>query len=366
MSRTNFEQLVDFGQSPWCDQISREMISNGELAALRDEGITGVTSNPSIFQAAISSGSDYDDQILGSAQKGIAPAQIFEEIAVADIRDACEIFRPVYQSTNGIDGYVSLEVSPKLAYDTDGTMDEARRLWGLVNRPNLMIKVPGTSQGVPAFKQLIAEGINVNVTLLFSVERYREVALSYVEGLQQLNDAGGDVARVASVASFFVSRVDTAVDALLEGKGNAELQGRAAVANAQLAYGKFGEIFGGKEFEILASMGAQVQRCLWASTSTKNPSYPDTMYVTELMADKTVNTMPINTITAWREIDEIKKSAKASMSDARIVIEQIEALGIDMATITNKLEADGVKAFSDAYDQLLADVEIKVGSLIGS
>tara|TARA_B100001123_G_scaffold424201_1_gene535389 strand:- start:3262 stop:4290 length:1029 start_codon:yes stop_codon:yes gene_type:complete len=342
------------------------MILNGELASLRDEGITGVTSNPSIFQAAISSGNDYDDQIFESAQRGVSPSQIFEEIAVADIRDACEIFRPVYQSTTCADGYVSLEVSPNLAYDTDGTMDEARRLWNLVDRPNLMIKVPGTAEGVPAFKQLIAEGINVNVTLLFSVERYKEVALAYVEGLQQFENMGGNLSQVASVASFFVSRVDTAVDALLEKKGNKNLQGKAAVANAQLAYAEFEKIFKGSQFEDLIPLGARMQRCLWASTSTKNPLYPDTMYVSELVACDTVNTMPIQTIDAWRDSGNFNKSMSSSVLGAQVVMDEIRSLGIDVTQITDKLEVDGVKAFSDSYTQLLLDVERKAGDLVGS
>ena len=369
MSMTPIHGLRNLGQSVWIDQISREMISSGELQRLRDAGVTGLTSNPTIFQKAIDAGMDYDDSLFALTQKGLGPEKVFESVALEDIRAACDLMRPVYEATAGVDGFVSFEVSPKLAHKTVETVTEAKRLWMAIDRPNVMIKVPGTPEGIPAFRSLIAEGINVNVTLLFAVDPYVAVANAYIEGLELYKGAGGDVAAVASVASFFVSRVDTAVDKALQilidgGEcGLDDLLGQAAVANAGLAYSRYLDIFSSPRFKALENSGARVQRCLWASTSTKNPAYNDVLYVEELIAPNTVNTMPAETLRAWNDHGHPRPKLESGLDGAQRIIERIEAAGISFTAITDQLTADGVNSFAESFDLLLANVQNKSARL---
>jgi transaldolase len=358
--------LHDNGQSVWLDFIRREMLGvDGELAGLVESGIRGVTSNPSIFQKAISTSDAYDDQIRSilAGEPAADAATVFDALAVSDIRGAADVLRTVYDATGGSDGFVSLEVAPELAYDTDGTIDAARRLWAMVDRPNLMVKVPATDEGIPAVEQLIADGLNINITLMFSLDDYEAVAHAYLRGLQR----AGDPAHIASVASFFVSRVDTKADAALEKIGTPEamaLRGRIAVANAKLAYRRYQEIFEGDEFADLASAGARPQRVLWASTSTKNAEYADTMYVDELIGPNTVNTMPPNTIDAFLDHGDIDPGALTS--DVDVAAEQIARLGeigVDLDQLTAELQSEGVQAFADSMNELLAVIDGEIASL---
>lgn len=367
---TPIQSLRDMGQSVWYDDISRAMIESGGLQELIDNGVTGLTSNPTIFHKAITESSDYDDELMSLAEAGKSTREIFETMAIADIRDAADLLRPVFDSTSGADGFASFEVSPRLAHDTDGTIHEARRLFADIDRPNIMIKVPATPEGIPAIETLIGEGINVNVTLIFSLDSHRRVVDAYISGLERLEERRGDLSKVSSVASFFVSRVDTAVDNLLNGliaDGRDDLNpllGKAAVANAHLAYRTFVREFGTPRFAYLRRKGARVQRPLWASTSVKNPAYDGLLYVTSLMARDTVNTMPRATIDtlmargidAHHAIDESGAEAErvqAGLSDA----------GIDMDDVTAVLLANGVKAFADSYDMLMRDIEAASGKL---
>ncbi len=357
--------LAEAGQSIWFDFIRRDLIESGRLAAMVAEGISGLTSNPSIFEKAITGGRDYDAALQAdiAAHPDAPPAERFERLALADIRDAADVLRAVYDSTAGADGYVSLEVSPHLAHDTDGTIAEARRLWRLVDRPNLMIKVPGTPEGVPAVETLTADGINVNVTLLFAIDQYDGAAEAYIRGLERCSDP----ARVASVASFFVSRVDTAVDGLLDDHGGepaAALRGKIAVANAKLAYARYRERFEGEPFAHLESRGARPQRVLWASTSTKDPAYRDVLYVEELIGPNTVNTAPPETIEAFKDHGEVRGATLLEdVSGARAAISALPGLGIDLEAVTDRLTADGVRAFADAHDRLLDALAHKVETL---
>jgi transaldolase len=358
--------LLDQGQSVWQDDISRDMIRSGEIQKIVDTGVRGLTSNPSIFEKAIAAGSAYDDDVARLAAEGQDAAQIFEAVAVEDIRNTCDLFRPVYDRSEGGDGFVSIEVSPGAARNADRTRTEARRLWQLVDRPNLMVKIPGTMEGAPVIGEMLAEGININVTLLFSIESYARVAEAYVAALAGRQAAGQPVERIASVASFFVSRVDTLVDKLLDQKiaetgnqGLAELKGKAAVANAQLAYQRFEEIFSGPRWQALAGAGARVQRPLWASTSVKNPAYRDVLYVEELVGPHTVNTMPRATIEAFRDHGEIARTVDADYGAARGVIDALGAAGIDMAAVADQLEDEGIAVFVKSYDGLIAGVESK-------
>ena len=370
MAKSALWSLRDLGQSPWYDQISREMIDSGELAALRDRGIAGVTSNPSIFQAAVAGSSAYDGIILENARSGLDSEAIYEKLAIHDIQDACDILRPVYDEAKGADGFVSFEVSPHLAHDTQGTIDNARRLWGLVNRPNLMIKVPGTEAGVPAINTLLTEGLNINVTLLFSLTAYEAVARTFIDALEARKAAGDDVGAVSSVASFFVSRVESAADGRIQARIDAgesalsALSGKTAVANATAAYGMFLDIFSGERWDVLAAAGGRVQRCLWASTSTKNPAYSDILYVEELIAPHTVNTMPPATVVAWEDHGEARLTLEGNIENARADLANLEAAGISMEEITDELLAAGVKAFADSYDSLLEDVSGKASALL--
>jgi transaldolase len=370
MAKSALWSLRDLGQSPWYDQISREMIDSGELAGLRDRGIAGVTSNPSIFQAAVAGSSAYDGIILENARSGLDSEAIYEKLAIHDIQDACDILRPVYDETKGADGFVSFEVSPHLAHDTQGTIDNARRLWALVDRPNLMIKVPGTEAGVPAINTLLTEGLNINVTLLFSLTAYEAVARTFIDALEARKAAGDDVGAVSSVASFFVSRVESAADGRIQARIDSgesalsALSGKTAVANAIAAYGMFLDIFSGERWDALAAAGGRVQRCLWASTSTKNPAYSDILYVEELVAPHTVNTMPPATVVAWEDHGDARLTLEDNIENARADLANLKAAGISMEEITDELLAAGVKAFADSYNDLLEDVSSKASALL--
>ena len=356
------QQLSAAGQSPWLDFVRRTLISSGELQRLIDEaGITGVTSNPSIFGKAIGGSTDYDEEVvrIASAGEDHDALAVFEELAIADIQAAADVLRPIYDGTEGADGFVSFEVEPRLARETDGTVEAARRLWTQIDRPNVMIKVPGTPEGAVAFEQLTADGINVNVTLLFAVEAYERIAEAYIRGLERRAEAAQPVDRISSVASFFVSRVDSAVDPMLP--EDSELRGKTAIANAKLAYERFREIFSGERWEPLAAAGANVQRPLWVSTSAKNPAYRDTMYVEELIGPDTVDTMPMNTIDAFRDHGEVKEGSVAEgADDARSHVEALSAQGIDLGAVTDQLLEEGIESFSNDFDALLSTIDGKL------
>ncbi len=350
----NIQALHKYGAAIWLDFISRGLISSGDLKRQVDMGITGVTSNPSIFQKSICETQDYDDlvrQIQASPEKADIKT-VYEKFAIADIQAAADVLKPVYLSTDGADGFVSFEVSPDLAYETSKTILEAQRLWKLVDRPNLMIKVPATQQGLPAIQALTAQGININATLIFSVRRYEEVALAYIGGLED----NATPQKVASVASFFVSRIDTAVDKLLEKKGSAAalaLRGKIAVACARLAYQKLNEIFFGERFEIQRKRGARVQRMVWGSTGTKNPAYSDLLYVDPLVGPDTTNTAPLATLKAFLDHGHPALSVEEGREEAAQQVASLKKLGIDLASVTDQLEKEGVQAFSQAFAQLL-------------
>ena len=352
--------LNDHGQVVWMDFIHRTMLTGGELEQLvREDGLTGVTSNPAIFEKAIGGSSDYDDQmreVLASGESGVEA--IYEALAFEDIRLAADILRPVYDATDGADGFVSLEVSPHLAYDTAGTIAQAKDLWARVDRPNLMIKVPATDEGIPAIEELLASGINVNITLMFSLDDYEAVAQAYLRGVAR----AADPSRVASVASFFVSRVDSKVDTLLEKDGRAEamqLRGKVAIANSKLAYRRYQEIFEGDAFAELAERGARPQRVLWASTSTKNPDYRDVLYVEELIGPQTVNTVPPKTVEAFRDHGEVRDSLTEDVEGAERTIATLAELGIDFDLVTSELQTEGVSKFVTPFDTLLTTLAAK-------
>lgn len=346
----------DFGQSVWLDFISRDIIASGEFAQLMDLGIRGVTSNPSIFNKAISGSSLYDEDIARLAREGADAFAIYDAISQADIVSATTALAQLYEESGRGDGYVSIEVNPELAYDTEGTIEEAKRLWRDIAHPNLMIKVPATDEGIPAIRQLISEGVNVNATLMFSLADYEAVAFAYIEGLEDRAAAGADVSHVASVASFFVSRIDTMVDKALAQTGNTELQGKIAVANAKLAYARFREVFAGERWQALADAGAQVQRPLWASTSTKNPAYSDVLYVENLIGPHTVNTLPLKTIHATLDHATLARTVDKNVDEARAQIAALAELGIDFDQITADLQTAGVKAFADDFHKLLETI----------
>jgi transaldolase len=353
--------LNDHGQAVWLDYIERALLTGGGLGRfISDDGLTGVTSNPTIFDKALAGGSDYDQALaaLIADDPGAPTKAIYESLAVEDIRMAADILAPVHERTAGADGFVSLEVSPHLAADTDGTVDEARRLWRAVDRPNVMIKVPATPEGIGAIATLIGEGINVNATLMFSLADYEAVAGAYIEGVGR----AADPASVASVASFFVSRIDTATSLALDDIGSAEagaLKGRIAIANAKMAYARFGEIFGGDGFASLRAKGARVQRVLWASTGTKDPAFSDVLYVDELIGPDTVNTLPIATLDAFRDHGRPRRTIDQGLDEARDDLAKLKGLGIDLDAITARLQIDGVKAFADSFDQLIAGLDSK-------
>ena len=373
MMRNPLLELVDQGQSVWLDYLSRDLIRSGQLEELiATDGLRGITSNPTIFHGAISGSDTYDGEIASLFAGGQDAEETFETLAIADIRAACDILLRVYESTQGRDGFVSLEVSPHLARDTDGTVAAARRLADRVDYRNLMIKVPATREGLPAIETLLGEGINVNITLIFAQEVYRAVAESYLNALEARAARGKSLDDVASVASTFVSRIDTAVDDQLEALAASrtdaaaearDLLGQAAIANSKACYRIFEEIFGGERFRQLAARGARRQRPLWASTSTKNPAYPPTRYVDELIGPDTVNTMPENTMTAFRDTGEVQETVRADLDFWHEVLERLQRLGIDLDAVMDQLEDEGVQKFVDSYDELLADLDAKAAAL---
>ena len=369
MSANTLQQLLEHGQSPWIDNITRHMLQSGELQQLVDSGIVGLTSNPTILQKAISTGKEYEDDVRTMARAGNDSFAIYDALVLEDIGNAAAVLRQVYDRRNGGDGFVSIEVSPELAHETEKTIADARRYWGALQAPNVMIKVPGTPAGVPAFRQLTSEGINVNVTLLFSIENYRAIATAYVEGLEALAASGKPINMVSSVASFFVSRVDTLIDAMLDEKikndpANAatyrSLQGKAAIANAKVAYADvYEQVFSGPRWEALAAKGARRQRPLWASTSTKNPAYRDVIYVEELVGNDTVDTMPPATITAFLDHGQVRNAIVEDVEGARAALRGLEAAGIDMVAVTQKLQDDGVTLFAKSFEDLLGAITTK-------
>ncbi len=366
MAKTPLQELADHGQSVWIDYLSRPFVQDGDLAGLVEQGVVGVTSNPTIFQGAIAEGDAYDDQIRELVEQGESePKEIFQKLAAQDVRGACDILRSVYDEGNGKDGYVSLEVDPNLALDTQATADEAKRLHKLIDKPNLFIKIPATKEGLPAIEETIAAGIPVNVTLIFSLERHREVAEAYLRGLERLAGDGGDLSKVASVASFFVSRVDTEGDKRLdEIGGHDELKGKLAIANAKLAYQAYKEVFSGSKWEELKAKGATPQRCLWASTSTKNPDYRDVLYVEQLVGPDTVDTMPRETIEAMLDHGKVEATLDGDVDAARQLLEDLKAAGIDYDDVVDTLEKEGVKKFADSFKELFSDIETKRDQLV--
>jgi transaldolase/glucose-6-phosphate isomerase len=356
--------LLDYGQSPWMDYIRRDLLTGGGLQkAIDADGLRGMTSNPAIFEKSITGSTLYNDILQSPEAKTLDAKGLFEKIAIRDVQDACDIFKPVYQSTHRRDGYVSLEVSPYLANDTKGTLEEARRLWKAVNRENLMIKVPGTPEGVPAIRQLLEEGLNINVTLLFAQSAYEQVAEAFLAALEARVLKGLDIRHSASVASFFVSRIDTLIDSRIEELlkaatgSNKELlgsiEGKVAIANAKLTYKKYQELFGAPRWKALSAKGGQTQRLLWASTSTKNPKYRDVLYVEELIGADTVDTIPPATFDAFRDHGKLRNSLTEDLPGAARVMEDLGKAGISMAEVTEKLLRDGVKLFADAFKTLL-------------
>jgi transaldolase len=369
MPDTPLTQLSAHGQSVWIDFLSRPFVQDGDLAALVDRGIVGVTSNPTIFQGAIAQGDAYDEQLREVLKTETAPKEVFLALAVQDIRAACDILRPTWDAVgeNARDGWVSLEVDPTLAHDTQATIDEAKRLHALVDRPNLFVKIPATKAGLPAIEETIAAGIPINVTLIFSLERHREVAEAYIRGLQRYADAGGDLTKMASVASFFISRVDTEADKRLdEVGGHDELKGTLAIANGKLAYETYKEVFAGERWEALKAKGASAQRCLWASTSTKNPDYRDVLYVEELIGPDTVNTMPRETVDAFSDHGVVRDTLEEDVDGARRTLAAFAAAGIDYDDVVATLEREGVEKFAKSFQQLFADVEAKRDALVAA
>jgi transaldolase/glucose-6-phosphate isomerase len=361
--------LLNYGQSMWLDYIRRDLLTTGKLKQMIDnDGLRGMTSNPSIFEKAIGDSSLYDDMLKSlAARNDLDATGRYELLAIRDIQDAADILRPVYESSKFRDGYVSLEVSPYLARKTKETIAEAQRLWKSVQRGNVMIKVPGTAEGLPAIRQLIGEGININVTLLFAQDVYEKVAAAYIAGLEDLAARGGDLKKMASVASFFISRIDSLVDSKIEDKLKnttdpkqqallKSLLGKVAIANGKLTYASYQNIFSGPRWDALAAKGAQTQRVLWASTSTKNPAYRDVLYVEELIGPDTVNTMPPATIDAFRDHGKLRQSLTDDVAGAKKTMDDLQAGGISMKEVTDKLTEDGVKLFADAFDKLLAVV----------
>jgi transaldolase len=365
MGPSRLHRLAELGQSVWIDYLSREVLRTGELERMmKEDAVVGVTSNPTIFQKAISAGNAYDDQLREVLEEEQDPKEIFIRLASKDIEDALDLLRPVWDEGRGSDGYVSFEVDPSLAYDTEGTIEEAQRLHDLIDRPNLFVKIPATEPGLPAIEEMIARGRPINVTLIFSLERYSEVAEAYIRGLERLVEGGGDPSRVASVASFFVSRVDTETDRRLDEIGrHEELRGKLAIANAKLAYQRYKEIFAGERWEALEAKGATPQRCLWASTSTKNPAYRDVMYVEELIGPDTVNTMPEETIKAFQDHGEVGLTLEQGIDDAKRVFQEVKEAGIDYDDVTATLEREGVEKFSDSFTELLEGIRAKSGEL---
>jgi len=365
--------LLAYGQSPWLDFIRRNILLNGDLKKMiENDGLRGMTSNPAIFEKAITAGDDYNDIIKAPDAKSSTAMALYEKIAIRDVQDAADIFSSVYKETKGRDGCVSLEVSPHLAFDTQATLDEARRLWKAVNRPNVMIKIPGTPQGLPAIREALEEGININITLLFAQSAYEQVAEAYIAALEARVAKGQDVSHIASVASFFVSRIDSLVDSTIDTKLKTEtdsakkallesLRGKVAIANARRTYAKYQEIIATPRWKALAAKGAQTQRLLWASTSTKNPKYRDVLYVEELIGADTVDTVPPATFDAFRDHGRLRKSLTEDLAGANKTMDELEAAGIPMKGVTDKLLADAVKLFQDPFRQLLEAITKHAG-----
>ena len=368
MGESRLQQLSKLGQSVWIDYLSRQLVHGGELERLnREHAVVGVTSNPTIFQKAIAAGDAYDEQLREVLARQDDPKEVFLELAIRDVQDACDLLRQVWDGGQGQDGYVSIEVDPTLAYDTEATIAEAQRLHELVDRPNCFVKIPATEPGLPAIEEMIARGRNINVTLIFSLERYSEVVEAYLRGLERLVEAGGDPSSVASVASFFVSRVDTEADRRLDEAGApSELKGKLAVANAKLEYQRYKELFSGARWEALGGKGATTQRCLWASTSTKNPEYRDVLYVEELIGPETVNTMPEETIEAFEDHGEVAPTLERDVEEAQRVFDRIAEAGVDYDDVVLVLEREGVQKFSDSFAELLDGVRAKRGELVSA
>jgi transaldolase len=367
MAESNLHRLSELGQSVWVDSVSREWLETGELERLmREDAVVGVTSNPTIFEKALSEGGWYDDQLREVLKEETDPKEIFYRLAVEDIQDACDLLRRVWDEGGGKDGYVSMEVDPNLAYEQEATIEEALRFHEWIDRPNLFVKIPATEPGLGAIEECIARGRSINVTLTFSLDRYAEVAEAYIRGLERLVEAGGDPSPVASVASFFVSRVDTEADKRLEEIGTEDalrLRGKLAIANAKLAYQRYQEIFSGARWERLAAAGASKQRCLWASTSTKNPEYRDVLYVEELIGPETVNTMPKETIEAFQDHGRVALTLETGLDEARALFDRLREVGVDYDDVVETLEREGVQKFSDSFAYLLDGIRAKQGEL---
>jgi len=367
MAKSRLQQLAELGQSIWIDSLSREMLETGELERLiREDSVSGVTSNPTIFQKALAGGDWYDTELRELASLDGDTREIFFRLAENDVRQACDLLRPVHEKTAGFDGYVSIEVDPTLAYDSERTYEQTLRFHGDIDRPNLYVKIPATRPGLPAIEDAIAAGHSVNITLIFSLQRYTEVVDAYLRGLERRVAAAGDVSKINSVASFFVSRVDSEADKRLEQVGTPAalaLRGKLAVANAKLAYRHFQEVFSSERWQYLASKGARAQRCLWASTSTKNPAYSDTLYVSELIGPETVNTMPIETVRAFRDHGTVAETLTQGVDEAQLLLEQVEAAGVSYAEVVDTLEAEGVQKFADSFAELLTGIETKLKKL---
>jgi transaldolase len=361
VTKSRLHQLSELGQSVWIDYLSRQLLRDGELDRLiREDAVVGVTSNPTIFQKAITSGDAYDEQLREVLEHEEDGKEIFLALASRDVIDACDVLHDTWERTGHRDGYVSFEVDPELAFETEATIAEAHRLSEMVDRPNLFVKIPATEPGLPAIEAAIAAGIAINVTLIFSLDRYRAVTEAYIRGLERLVEAGGDPAAVPSVASFFVSRVDTETDKRLDQiGGHDELKGKLAIANAKLAYQEWKRIFAGPRWEALAAKGATSQRCLWASTSTKNPAYPDTMYVDNLIGPETVNTMPPETIEAFQDHGTVALTLEQGVDEAHRVLERLAEVGVDYDDVVRVLEGEGVKKFADSFRELLENVKEK-------
>ncbi len=365
MAKSRLHELAARGQSIWFDTLSRHLIESGELKKMMaDDAVTGVTSNPSIFLKALAEGDAYDEQMKELLRTSDDPSEIFFGLALEDIRNACDVLRPAFDQSDGADGFVSMEVEPGIAYDTERTFDQARWIAKEVDRPNLMVKIPATVAGLPAIEECTAKGTSINITLIFSLDRYKAVVEAYLRGLERLVASGGDPAKIVSVASFFVSRVDTEADKRLAALGNEKLQGKLAIANAKLAYQHYLAAFSGPRWEFLAGKGARVQRCLWASTSTKNPDYRDVIYVEELIGPETVNTMPLETIEAFQDHGEVRgDTVLEGVDDAEKLIADLRDAGVDYSSVVETLEIEGVQKFSDAFAEITGSIRAKRGAL---
>ncbi len=365
MARSRLHQLSEHGVSVWIDSLSREMLETGELARLMEEdAVVGMTSNPTIFEKALSSGDWYDDQLRDVLVGDTDPREVFIDLATEDVRRACDVLHRAWEDSGRVDGYVSIEVDPDIAYDRDASYEQAMRLHELVDRPNVFVKIPGTEPGLGAIEDCIAAGRSINITLIFSLERHAAVIEAYLRGLERLVADGGDPAPVASVASFFVSRVDTEADRRLSELGRDDLQGKLAIANAKLAYQQYLNAFSGARWEALAAEGAQAQRCLWASTSTKNPAYRDVLYVEELIGPDTVNTMPLETVVAFQDHGAVRQTLTEGVEDARRHLAALAEAGVDYDDVVATLEREGVEKFSESFRQLLDGIEAKRTALV--